>query len=144
MTRRDFLRQCAALAGALALPPEVLALPRELAPPGYFAIQYYGGGRRSGKVWTREVLQAYTLQLVAGADEVGQATLRRGSDLLLRVVAGRDSFGRWTAPPDGGILWSPDLRLVVSEGAVAAVPFADRVLFASATEQRWLSTVRLP
>lgn len=140
MTRRDFLKQCAALAGALALPPEVLALPRELAPPRYTAL----GGYSYNKVWAREMLQAYTLQLVAGADEVGQATLRRGSDLLLRVVAGRDSFGWWTAPPNGGILWSPDLRLVVSEGAVAAVPFADRVLFASATEQRWLSTVRLP
>jgi len=70
--------------------------------------------------------------------------VQRGANVLLRVWAGRHSFGRWTAPLDCAILWASDLRLVVSEGAVAAVPFADRVLFASDTEQRWLSTVRLP
>lgn len=137
MDRRDFLQRCAALAGVLALPTEVLALPRELAPPGRYAI--FHSGRRAGRTWA---LQARVLQLVAG-DQVGQAVLWRGTDLLLRVAAGRHGFGAWVAQYDA-ILWSPDLRLVVSEGAVAAVPFQDRVLFASDTEQRWLSTVRLP
>lgn len=141
MTRRDFLKQCAALAGALALPPGVLALPRELPPPERFSLSFgvSQGGRQFGG---RQQLVAHTLQLVAG-DQAGLATLRRGADVLLRVVAGRHSFGGWVAYLDNGIVWSPDLRLSVSEGAVAAVPFADRVLFASDTEQRWLSTVRL-
>lgn len=135
MTRRDFLRRCAALAGALALPPEVLALPRELAPP----YTVYQRARQSGK--SRQ-LWACCLRASAGATP-GVATLWRGAQALVRVYVGRHGYAHWNGRFEP-ILWAPNLRLVVSEGVVAAVPFADRVLFASDTEQRWLSTARLP